>query len=144
MVTGIQKYAGDVARRRSSSPKFQVLNSALMSAESIQRLEEARSDPEYWGRLVESTVGAHLANAAAAGAFELFYWREGDREVDFVLRGGKRLTAIEVKSGQTVRSPLGLEHFRSSFSPDRCVLVGGDGIPVEEFLSLPAETWIRP
>ncbi len=144
MVTGLQKYAGDTARRRGSSPKFQVLNTALMSAESGRDLKEARSNPEYWGRLVESAVGAHLANAAAAGTFELSYWREGDHEVDFVLRKGKRLTAVEVKSGQNARSPHGLERFCSAFSPDRCILVGGDGIPVDDFLSRPAEIWIRP
>lgn len=144
MVSGIQKYAGDAARRRGSSPKFQVLNNALMTAESSRTRTEARADPEYWGRLVESAVGAHLANAAASGAFELSYWREGDREVDFVLRGGKKLVAIEVKSGRVMRSLPGMDSFRSAFSPDRCVLVGGDGLSVEDFLSRPAETWIRP
>jgi hypothetical protein len=143
MVMGIQKYAGDAARRRGSSPKFQVMNNALFTAESAKPLEEARIDPEYWGRLVESAVGAHLANAAATGSCELFYWREGDREVDFVLRGAGRLAAIEVKSGRVIQSLPGMETFRSTFSPDACVLVGGDGIAIEDFLSRPAETWVR-
>jgi predicted AAA+ superfamily ATPase len=119
------------------------MNNALMTAESARSFEEARGDGEYWGRLVESAVGAHLANAASTGACELFYWREGDREVDFVLRSGGRLAAIEVKSGRVARSMPGMEAFRSAFDPTRCILVGGDGIPVEEFLLQPAETWIR-
>jgi len=93
MVTGLQKYAGATARRHGSSPKLQVLNTALMSAPSGLTLAEAHADPVLWGRLVESAIGAHLANAAAAGACEPFYWREGSREVDFVVRAGKLLIA---------------------------------------------------
>ncbi len=80
-------------RQRGSSPKLQVLNTALMSAQSGLSLDEARADREFWGRLVESAVGAHLANAAAAGECDLFYWREGNQEVDFVVRVGRTLTA---------------------------------------------------
>ena len=143
MAMGIQKYAGDAARRRGSSPKLQVMNNALMTAESGRTFEEARGDGEYWGRLVESAVGAHLANTAASGGCEVYYWREGNLEVDFVLRSGERLAAIEVKSGRVARSMPGMDAFRSTFDPGRCILVGGDGIPLEEFLSLPAETWTR-
>lgn len=66
MVTGLPKYAGQIVRRRASSPKLQVMNTALMTALSGYTFDEARSDPEFWGRLVESAVGAHLANAAFA------------------------------------------------------------------------------
>jgi predicted AAA+ superfamily ATPase len=100
MVAGLQKYAGAAARSRGSTPKLQVLNTALMTAQSKRSLDEAKADREFWGRLVESAVGAHLANAAAVGECELFYWRERNREVDFVVRAGRTLTAIEVKSGR--------------------------------------------
>lgn len=76
MVSGLQKYAGDAARSRGSSPKLQVLNTALMSAMVGKSPADVRSDREYRGRLVESAVGAHLANAAACGECELFYWRD--------------------------------------------------------------------
>ena len=67
MLEGLQKYAGAAVRQRGSSPKLQVLNTALMTAPMGLALEEARADRELWGQLVESAVGAHLANAAAAG-----------------------------------------------------------------------------
>ena len=86
MVSGLQKFAGDAARSRGPSPKLQVLNTALMSATLGASPADPRSDPEYRGRLVESAVGAHLANAAACGECELFYWRERGAEVDFVVR----------------------------------------------------------
>jgi hypothetical protein len=142
MVTGLQKYAGDRARRRGSSPKLQVLNTALVTAQSGLSPLEARRDRDFRGRLVESAVGAHLANAAAAGACELFYWRDGHREVDFVARAGRRVTAIEVKSGRR-RGLAGLREFDAAFRPDRKLLVGEGGVPLEEFLARPVEHWLR-
>jgi predicted AAA+ superfamily ATPase len=143
MVTGLQKFAGDRARRRASSPKLQVLNTALLTAQAGLSPGEARADPAFRGRLVESAVGAHLANAAATGACELFYWRDGDLEVDFVVRAGRSVTAIEVKSGRRRGRLSGLEAFSAAFHPDRTLLVGGDGIPLESFLERPVELWVR-
>jgi len=141
MVTGLQKFAGEVVRQRGSSPKLQVLNTALMTAQSGLTLKDARADREFWGRLTESAVGAHLANAAAAGTCELFYWRDRDKEVDFVVRAGRGLTAIEVKSGRSRTAQTGLAAFADAFKPKRKLLVGGDGIPVVEFLARPVEHW---
>jgi len=143
MVVGLQKYAGDAARRRGSSPKLQVMNTALMTAQAGITLAEARADRTFWGRLTESAVGAHLANAAAAGACEVFYWREHNREVDFVARAGKVVTAIEVKSGRVRDAHLGMAAFAAAFKPKRALLVGADGIALETFLSQPVEKWVR-
>lgn len=142
MVRGLQKYAGDAARRRASSPKLQVLNTALMTALGGLSLESARADHEYWGRLVESAVGAHLANAELRGSCELHYWRDRDREVDFVVTAGQALTAIEVKSGRARSAQPGIAAFARGFAPTRTLLVGGDGIGLEEFLSEPVEHWV--
>jgi hypothetical protein len=142
LVAGLQKYAGDVARSRGSSPKLQVLNTALLTAQSGLTLSEARSDGEFWGRLVESAVGAHLANAAAAGECALYYWRERNHEVDFVVKAGRRLAAIEVKSGRAPQAHRGLAAFAAAFKPQRSLLVGGDGIELGEFLSRPVLHWI--
>ena len=144
MVSGLQKYAGDAARSRGSSPKLQVLNTALMSATARMTPAEVASDPEYRGRLVVSAVGAHLANAAACGECELFYWRERGAEVDFVVRAGRRLIAIEVKSTAAGRLTSGAAEFAAAFRPHRTLLVGGDGIALEEFLARPVSHWIGP
>lgn len=114
-----------------------------MNAQAGVTLEEARADSEHWGRIVESAVGAHLANAAAAGACELFYWRDRNREVDFVVRAGKAVTAVEVKSGRTRETLPGMDAFAAAFNPKRKLLVGGDGIALEEFLSRPVEHWVK-
>lgn len=143
MVTGLQKFANDAARRRASSPKLQVLNTALMTSTMGLTLSEARADRELWGRLVESAVGAHLANAAAAGECELYYWRERNHEVDFVARAGRSLVAIEVKSGRQREMPSGMTAFAAAFKPQRTLLVGADGIDVADFLSKPVTYWLH-
>lgn len=143
MVCGLPKYAGDAARTRGSSPKLQVLNTALMTVTTGMSLEEAKSDREFHGRLVESAVGAHLANAAAAGECELFYWRERGQEVDFIVRSRNRLVAIEVKSGRAPQAHAGTAAFTAAFKVRRALLVGGDGISVEDFLGRPVSDWIE-
>jgi len=143
MVTGLQKYAGKAVRQRASSPKLQVLNTALMTAQSGLSPQEARADAEFRGRLVESSVGAHLANAAASGLCELHYWRERNREVDFVIRAGRVVVAIEVKSARPPEAFAGLDEFATNFKPKRTLIVGGDGIPLEEFLAKPVDTWLH-
>lgn len=142
MLTGLPKYAGAAVRSRGSSPKLQVLNTALFTSQSGLTLQDARADREFWGRLTESAIGAHLANAAAGGECELFYWREGNREIDFVVRAGRRVVAIEVKSGRAPVAHSGLAAFSEAFKPKRTLLVGGDGVPVEEFLSRPVGDWL--
>ncbi len=143
MLTGLPKYAGAAVRQRGSSPKLQVLNNALMNAQSDQTLAETRSDASAWGRVVESAVGAHLANAAATRSCELFYWREGHREVDFVVKAGRRVLAIEVKSGGRRESLPGLGAFLEKFPRARPLVVGSDGVSVEDFLAREVLEWVE-
>jgi len=144
MVRGLQKFAGQAVRQRGSSPKLQVMNTALMTATVGLTPAEARADRDHMGRLVESAVGAHLANAAARGVCEVFYWRDRNREVDFVVRAGRALVAIEVKSGRRSDTLPGMGAFAEAFRPTRTLLVGADGIPLEEFLLQPVEHWVAP
>ncbi len=87
---------------------------------------------------MESAVGAHLANAVHSSSLELCYWRDGTREVDFVLRLGTKLFGIEVKSGKKAHRS-GMEAFKKAFHPKRVLLVGSGGLPWEEFLRIPPE-----
>lgn len=140
MMAGLQKYAGQSARRRASSPKLQVLNTALLSAQSPLDLATAIEQRDWWGRLVESAIGAHIMNGIVGTDMECFYWREGSLEVDFVLRRGGVVTALEVKSGRSGETLPGMDAFARTFNPQRKLLVGGQGIPIGEFLSLPVST----
>ena len=142
MIIGLPKYSGGRARQRGSSPKLQVMNNALMTAPSACTFEEARKDRDYWGRLVESAVGAHLVNGVRGTSAEVFYLRERSREVDFLLTSARSIVAVEVKSSRAKDSLPGMEALSKEFRIKRKLLVGGDGISVEEFLLRPLEHWL--
>lgn len=133
LLGSLEKYAGDIIRKRASKPKFQVFNNALFSAQSRTDFNNARRDGRVWGRLAESAVGAHLLNFALMKKFNLYYWNENSAEVDFVLERGGELVALEVKSGSDA-SNFGMELFSKKFNPKAIYTVGTDGISFEEFL----------
>lgn len=142
LLAGLLKYAGQKVRQRASSPKLQVLNTALVTAPSQLTLNEAKQDPEFWGRLMESAVGAALANGIRGKGIELFYWASRNKEVDFVLCRAKNLTVIEVKSSRRKTSLPGVEAFSREFKVKRKLLVGVQGIQLKEFLLTPPEQWL--
>ncbi len=142
MVVGLPKYSGGRARQRGSSPKLQVMNTGLMTAPSSIPFEQAQEDRDFWGRLMESAVGAHLVNALRGTNAEVFYWRERNREVDFVVKSGRVTVAIEVKSGSSKQVLPGMDALGKEFKISRKLLVGGDGIPIEEFLLKPITEWL--
>ena len=142
LLVGLQNFARRPHRRRASIPKLIALNTALMTATSGYSFDEAKADRTFWGRIVESVVGAHLFNTATPD-IGLYYWRENPYEVDFVLQRGPRIVAIEVKSGTKLRPLQGMESFSERFNPQQSILVGEDGIPLNEFLTVPAHYWFE-
>ena len=144
LLVGLPKYAGQRVRQRAASPKLQVLNTALMTAISHLTLSQAKQDTDYWGRLLESAVGATLANGLKGKGIDLFYWSSRNREVDFVLCRRKLLMAIEVKSGRRkISLPGGVDALSKEFKVKRKLLVGAQGIPLEEFFLTPPEEWLE-
>lgn len=142
LLVGLSKFSKGIVRRRSSSPKLNVLNPALLTGYSTHDFNGAQEDRIHSGRVVESAVGAHLLATAEPGLY-VRYWRDGNREVDFVLEQGRRIVAIEVKSGARIRSSAGLKAFRQRYTQCRSLVVGADGIPLEEFLTKPAGYWLE-
>ncbi|HJX16389.1 MAG TPA: ATP-binding protein [Candidatus Deferrimicrobiaceae bacterium] len=138
MVAGIPKFSVRKVRQRASSPKLQVLNTALMTAQAPFSFEEARRNRDFWGRLVESAAGAHLHNSSAGADIEISYWRDRGKEVDFILRSGKTIIALEVKSSRRKESLPGMSAFGKLHPAAKKLTVGEQGIPLEEFLLTPA------
>lgn len=135
LLGGLEKFAANTIRTRSSSPKFQVHNTALISAQRHELFTDIQSQPEEWGRIVESAVGAHLMNHSITEGFKVGYWRHINEEVDFVLEHKGKVIGLEVKSG--VKKPLsGLQAFKKQFQPDKVLLIGTGGLPWEEFLGM--------
>jgi predicted AAA+ superfamily ATPase len=133
LLAGIEKYTADIIRKRSSSPKFQVHNSALISAQRHEYFDEIFRNKQEWGQIVESAIGAHLVNAALVNNFKIYYWRHRNDEVDFILEKRGKVIGLEVKSNFSTKTS-GLSAFQKAYHPDRIILVGNGGLPWEEFL----------
>ena len=123
LLCGLQKFNVDMARR------------ALKMVYSPLTFEQAILNRKAWGRIFESGIGAYLVSQAFVHRFEVFYWRERDDEVDFVLRKKGSVVAIEVKSNAEKRTD-GLDKFRKLFNPQSAFIVGDGGISAEDFLSM--------
>ena len=135
LLGGLEKFAHDEIRQRSSSPKFQVFNTALISAQQSDSLSNKLKDPAAWGRIVESCVGAHLLNNSIEGEFNLHYWREGNHEIDFVLSRKDEIIGLEIKSGAKQKA-AGLKAFKKKYPQARFLLVGDSGLTWEEFIQI--------
>lgn len=135
LLCGIQKFGMDMARRKASVPKFQVYNNALKTVYNTSTFENSILDRKVWGHIFESGIGAYIVSQAFVHRFEVFYWRERNYEVDFVLRKRGSSVAIEVKSNAEKMTD-GLERFRQLFNPQSSFIVGDGGINAEEFLTM--------
>ena len=135
LLCGLHKFSIDNARRKASIPKLQVYNNALKMVYNSLSFEQSLLDRKHWGRIFESGIGAYLVSQAFTHRFEVYYWRERNDEVDFILRKNNSLIAIEVKSNAE-KNTSGLDRFRQNFNPDKAFIVGEGGITPEEFLSM--------
>lgn len=135
LLGGLEKFAKDIIRKRSSSPKFQVHNTALISCQRPESFATMLAQPSEWGRMVESAVGAHLINHSITQNFTVHYWRERSDEVDFIIERKGRVIALEVKTNAKV-STEGMSAFKAQFNPDKILLIGKGGLPWEEFLEM--------
>ena len=141
LLRGIYKYSDRDLRRRQSPPKFQALNTALMTAPGRYSFQEAKADRSHWGHLVETAVGAHLCNGCAVGT-QIHYWREGAFEVDFIVEHHSRLAALEVKTGHATNARRGAAEFSRRRHDCRTWVVGPTGVSLSEFLRYPPEHWV--
>lgn len=145
LIKGLEKWSGGATKRRGSSPKWLALNTALIVALSARSFADWKNDPALWGRLTETTIGAHLINHSMTSDFDTYYWRKANSEVDFVIHKNKQLVAIEVKSGKNANptAMIGLDAFRKHYSNVKPLIVGTGGIAFQEFLEAPLNQWIE-
>lgn len=141
LVSGLQKYANDEARKYNSSPKYQVFNNALMTANNRGKFETIRSDADKWGRWVESAIGAHLLSAAEEEDYKVFYWRDRDDEVDYIVATDEGCVAFEVKSGRR-KMNSGMKVFTQAFKPLHTYIIGTGGVSFEDFLKTDVTKWL--
>jgi len=137
LLGGIEKFSGSEIKTRSSSPKFQVYNNALITVQENFTFSDVVTSPNIWGRLAESAIGTHLINNRnkSKGKYKLYYWRENGSEVDFVLKYGEKIVGLEVKSGASV-TKTGMAEFVKHYPQAKVMLVGTGGIDFETFLNI--------
>lgn len=135
LLAGIEKFNPDRLHQRSSSPKFQVHNTALISAQRNEYFSQVLAQPELWRRWVESAIGAHLINHSLTHGFSVHYWRHRDDEVDFVIEKRGTVIGLEIKSGY-VQKAKGANAFKRTIKPDKFLLIGNGGLRWQEFLEL--------
>jgi len=135
LITGIPKFYKEKYREKTSSPKWQVKNTAFISAMSSLSFEQVQQTYEKWGQVVESVIGAHLINKSQEGNYKVYYWRHRNEEVDFVIQKGDSIIGIEVKSG-FAKPTKGMKTFKTKYNPHKLLLVGTNGILWQEFLEI--------
>lgn len=141
LLSGLERFSSGEARSRGSSPKFVLWNNALVTALGVRSFRSSRDDPAYWGRLVENAVGAHFLNELRSLPYEVSYWRHRKHEVDFVVRTPEDVWGIEVKSGRP-DAVQGLTAFRDKYPGARTIVIGGSGMPLEEFFASSPTDWL--
>ena len=102
---------------------FTKLLRQLQDVGNVTTFEQTYIVPNVWGRWVESAIGSYLLNKADELDFRLYYWRENNDEVDFVIE----------------KTNNGLSVLTNKFQPKHSFVVGSGGIPVEDFLTLDIE-----
>ncbi len=139
LISGVPKFYAEKYRERSSSPKWQVKNTALVSALSPLNFEDIQLDFVQWGQVVESAIGAHLINKSSEGKYNVYYWRHRNEEVDFVIQKADKIIGIEVKSGQP-KLTKGMATFKKKYNPAKMLLLGTSGILWQDFLTMDPAT----
>ena len=133
MLTGLQNYSGNQIRTRKSSPRLMVYDTSLMTYADGANRRRLLDNPTDRGRLVESAVGAYLLSRGKEEGFEVYWWRERNNEVDFVIKKGSQLTAIEVKSGR-VKNTGGSLVFKQRYTEALSLIIGSVNYGLEDFL----------
>lgn len=142
LIQGLPKWSGNVVRQRSSSPKWLPLNTALVTALANRTFKQWKNEPAAWGRLVEIAVGAHLVNSSLSQGADVYYWRDGNYEVDYVVHKGNKLIAIEVKSGKVQKTLPSLAEFSKRYRLSKTIVVGTQELSLREFLETPMQKWL--
>ncbi len=141
LASGLELFKRGRQKKRGSSPKLILWNNALITAVSGSSFARDMNDYSWRGRLIENAVGAHLLNHLSGLPYTLYYWRQRQLEVDFIVETPRELWAIEVKSGQT-GTRKGLAKFCELYPEATPLLLGPDGMSLEEFFgTVPVEGW---
>jgi predicted AAA+ superfamily ATPase len=127
LIRALEKFSDKRIKMKVSSPKILPLAPCLFY---IGILDDYSSDER--GRAFELIVGSQLVRTG----HDLYYWRDGKYEVDFVLKVGRKVFAIEIKSGRK-KNTAGVEVFKEKFQGSKSIIIAPENY--EEFETDPIE-----
>jgi len=133
IMCGLQKFSENKLQARQSSPRFMVFDTSLMTYSNGSSRKRFLENATARGHLAESAVGAYLLARAREDGFEVYWWRDRDKEVDFVLQKGKNVIAIEVKSGRA-KHIGGYLDFKKKCPQALGFVIGDSNCSLEDFL----------
>jgi hypothetical protein len=148
LVTALERYSGSKIKTKGSIPKLLVLDNSLISAMSGYNLAQSKRDKIFWGRIIENAVGAKLYAILEEKGARLFYWRQRQNEVDYIIQIGKRLIAVEVKSTFQKDAETSLSLFMRRYKKTEPILISPfkkakreeiKYITLEQFFTSPSE-----
>ncbi|MBI3211450.1 MAG: ATP-binding protein [Simkania negevensis] len=111
-------YFTNEGKRLIKSPKAHLCDTAMMAQLREVDEKQLKNDPSLSGEFLESFVFSELLKQKSWSniPFEIYHFRDGDYEVDFVLeRQDGSIIGIEVKSARLITSQdlRGLSHLKS-------------------------------
>ncbi len=133
-VSGLNKFSLSGVSVRLSIPKWMVYNTAFLSVYSDLSFKSAQENPQVWGRHIESAIGSYILNECKINNWNLLYWREKNREVDFVAEDKGRTVSMEIKSGKYKNNP-GINEFNKKYKPAKTLLISNDSLKWQDFLN---------
>ena len=144
LLSGINKFSGLNLTSKGTIPKFLVHNSAIYTAYKRDSFIEIYSNPVKWGHIIENAVGVYLIDQIKSNTnISLFYWRENDIEIDFVILHGDQIIGLEVKSGNKSISEKATKLFKQRYPDSTLILIGKHGIPIDLLLKTKLIEFIR-
>lgn len=115
LIYSLMKYSEKTHLSKGAIPKIVLSCPALYT---LTKGPKAIQDPEIKGRLFELAVGATLIQLPG----QLYYWRQGNYEVDYVYSYLNKRYAIEVKSGRK-KYYKGLDIFQKQFPGSVSIII---------------------
>jgi predicted AAA+ superfamily ATPase len=122
LIHPLSKYSAKSYLTRGSSPKMLISCPALFT---MHEGPQVLSETQKKGRIFENAVGIRLLQLPG----DLYYWREKQKEVDFVYKYQGQLFAVEVKSGRN-KLLAGLHTFLAQYPKAHPVIVTMDNFAV--------------
>lgn len=124
LIARLPRWRGDREQVKDSAPKIVIRDNGLATSLLYPTLDSKLIDEAVLNRLKKNFVGAVLVTLVEQMNGKLYYFRDRDVEVDFILQFPGRLVAVQVVTGDIPKANHGLRIFKRRFPEAEMVTVG--------------------